>query len=117
MDIPAKIQYMRKHRPIPLTDGSSWKIGQTNHSPLVELDSNGNPTVDTSGKTYRWSDHLFKAFKDRWLVFESEYDWELDITDYFLLSSNTPDGAVSWLGTREIWLPAVMQSMPEDHAG
>jgi len=113
MDIPAKVTYMRKHQPIPLTDGSRWRGGTVNHTPLVELDSAGNPTViPMSG--YRWAQHWSSLNNDRTLIFNGEREFQVDMTKYLLLASNTPDAALSWLGDREIWLPAAMKDWPED---
>lgn len=113
LDIPAKIAYMQKHRPMPVAQGSSWRSGSSNHAPLIDTDSAGNPVVDPSSG-YRWAKHWLKLNEDRTLIYEGERDFMIDMTKYVLLANNTPDAALSWLGAREVWLPLAMKAWPED---
>jgi hypothetical protein len=113
MDIPAKIAFMRKHQPVPVTDGTNWRSGNVNHTPLVTVDGAGNPVVvATDG--YRWADHWSSLNQDKTLIFNGERDFQVDMTPYLLLADNTPDAAVAWLGAREIWLPGAVKILPED---
>lgn len=113
LDIPAKIAFLRKHQPVPVTDGANWRSGNVNHTPLVTVDGAGNPVVlGTDG--YRWAQHWSKLNEDRTLIFNGERDFQVDMTSYLLMAANTPDAALSWLGDQEVWLPAAMKIWPED---
>lgn len=103
---------MRKYQPVPVADGTNWRGGSVNHTPLVELDA-GSPTV-LADSGYRWAKHWSKLNEDRTLIFNGERMFQVDMTKYLLLAANTPDAALAWLGTREIWLPMAMKAWPED---
>jgi hypothetical protein len=111
MDIPAKLTYLRKHRPVPLASGSTWRLGNSNHYELVGVDGAGNPVVDGS-IGYGWTKH-WPVNEDRTLSFQRERAFEVDMRLPYLLALNTPPGALSWLGTAEKWLPLAMKIWPE----
>ena len=98
---------------MPLASGSKWRLGNSNHYELVGVDGSGNPVVDGL-IGYRWAKHWGSLNEDRTLIFQGERDFQVDMTQYYLLALNTPPGALSWLGTTEKWLPLAIKTWPED---
>jgi hypothetical protein len=111
MDIPAKIAFLRKHQPVPITSGSDWRSGQRNHLELIDVDPTGKALIEHSSG-YRWSKHVAKLRKDRILLFEGEEDFAVDMSDYAHMVANVPDEAMSWVGVRETWLPEALKVLP-----
>ena len=114
MDIAAKIRYMRKHQPVPLPVGSTWRSTTTsNHPPLAEVDSAGHIVFDRTG-SYSLDQHLADNPHVLYqLDLRDAGDFSQNITDYVVLAAMTPDSALSWAGTREHWLGQAIDHWPD----
>jgi hypothetical protein len=118
-DIPAKIAYMRKHRPVPLLASADWRrTGTSNYPPLVSTDPSGlrlqhNHQDYALDQALLSDDHVLYQ-----MVLNTAPDFAQDITKYTLLAVLTPASAEAWAGrnTREQFLQHHIELWP-DHRG
>ena len=116
MDIPAKTNYMRKHRPVPLPEGPDWRrSGTSNHPALVTSDATASLVVYNT-HDYALDQHLASDHALYEIDLTGASEFKQDITKYVLLAVLTPDSAISWAGTREVYLPRAIRQWP-DHRG
>jgi hypothetical protein len=105
MDANAKVNFLKKHRPVPLPVSPDWKSGTGNHPTLVEISADGSLSVDTQHKYYIGQTLTEGKLYELQL---SEQD-KINFTEEALFALLAPDAARSWLGTKEVWLANVFQ--------
>ncbi len=116
MDIPAKTNYVRKHRPVPLPEGADWRrSGTSNHPALFTSDATASMVIYNT-HDYALDQHLASDHALYEIDLSGAAEFKQDITKYVLLAVLTPDSAISWAGTREVYLPRAIRQWP-DHRG
>jgi subtilisin family serine protease len=110
MDSGAKINFLKKHQPLPLPENSAWKSGTGNHPPLVALDASGSPSIDPH-HNYFIGETLLKG---KLYELQLNDDDKIDFTKEALVALLTPDAAISWLGVKETWLNEIFKRVRID---
>jgi hypothetical protein len=104
MDAAAKIRFLRKHQPHPLSENPNWRSGTGNHPPLV-VDAGGSPSIDP-----RHDYFIGQTLKEgRLYELQLNEDDTTNFTNEALLALLTPDAALSWLGAKEVWLANLLK--------
>jgi hypothetical protein len=109
MDIPAKLSFLRKHRPNPVPSGraDTWLKSTSYNIPELVL---ADGSINSSGG-YGWTDSARRGYQDRVVTVRGVGD-VADITDLYQVTRNMPAGA-SWYGSPEMGLMTLLKELPE----